>query len=829
MKKTKKPSSGLEKYSILPSLIIHPKGFDSFIALPSISLEKHFDLSMLELRLLSHFTTPKDKKLVAKRLSKSLSMSSADISGILNKFVSDGLLVKENTKSDEIRSVEEQPPADEPRYRLSKYVTILDMDDRFSVISNSLIMERNIVTKDIVALLASFKDNAVTISSIAADSVFQRDSIKKIADYFISKEFLVEEHVDEEGRIRSRIMPFLPRTELGDSMSSQSRERYYHHCGALSAQNFDAAPLKTTRAKLKFLIIGGCFAVMLADCLERTCIQYELDVDNVTEWFDNIESIGERNADVIVLQFGTTWLLGPLWNEGFSLDDAERTQKLEHLLSTIEMRIQAVSKLVPQKLLLVQGLSSPALSPLGRAEFRNDMDFQRIVYEINSRIKSLVRNNPNAFYIDEERIVSNVGKMRLLDDVSVPYGHHAPIDFRVDNQVPGATREELFDVIEVQHIVRLLAEEYLAAYTIWSGRNKIKCVITDLDNTLWPGIVGEEGFSIVDSNAHESMMWGSYGGIHQALRILKNRGILLASCSRNNEDDVLGNWETLENHAKSEGASHILRRDDFILHKINWNRKSHNIMEIATSLGLANEAILFIDDNAADREDVRSSLPGINVIGDNIDHVRYLLLTDPRLETNFVTSESKRRTKMVAAQIKRDETRRNIPDEKEFLRSIDIRLTIRRANDVSDVPRIVELIQRTNQFNTTLERFNQEDIERFILGDNFSLYTLAVEDIFTPYGIVGVCIISFNEISTLIMSCRVIGLKAALPFLITTLKDYGKFPIEGRIVEGPRNHPCRNIYASAGFKEIAEGLYRISDSTELTSIDPDIYHITLIE
>ncbi len=186
--------------------------------------------------------------------------------------------------------------------------------------------------------------------------------------------------------------------------------------------------------------------------------------------------------------------------------------------------------------------------------------------------------------VDIDRIASNVGKSRLLDDGIVPFSHHAPIDFCNGVTPPGPSREETWRVEARFHLPRLLAVEYLSLYTMWRGESAIKCVVVDLDDTLWPGIAGEGGFAPTSEDAIGSLRYGVYGGIHQALKILKHRGVLLATCSKNNADDLEPIWDGLR-VACVEGMRYLLQRDDFVMHKVNWRRKSDNVREIMQALG----------------------------------------------------------------------------------------------------------------------------------------------------------------------------------------------------------------------------------------------------
>jgi FkbH-like protein len=285
----------------------------------------------------------------------------------------------------------------------------------------------------------------------------------------------------------------------------------------------------------------------------------------------------------------------------------------------------------------------------------------------------------------------------------------------------------------------------------------------------------------------------------------------------------------LEKISRERGLAHLLWRNDFAVHRINWNDKATNIRQIASQLGLATNSILFIDDNAAERQAVQSALPGIRTLGENLYRVRSELLSNPCLQKNVQTAESAARTELVRAQLARETFVAAAHEEHDFLTKLDIRLTITRARNTSRLARLVELLQRTNQFNTTLARLSAAQIAEYLQDPGRSAYVLEVSDRFATYGMVGVCLLCHNEIFNFAMSCRVIPLHADIPFLTAVLQWRGAAPVSGRIVQGPRNQPCRDLYLRAGFAQVGAGHFLLDDLEKLPRLKRDIYHIELIE
>ncbi|MDC0708262.1 HAD-IIIC family phosphatase [Stigmatella sp. ncwal1] len=713
----------------------------------------------------------------------------------------------------------------EEAYTLSQYVQILRIDDSQAVVGNPFRLQRLVLSTELADFLQLFQGEARALSQLRELVDAPPQAIEGLVEFFRSKGLIVLTGLDETATLGSELRRLLDKGNVDDV---QDRSRLYHAPIRLEASRLRPRYGTGSLTPLTILVLGGCFTQFTADALEESGANHGFDVRVETGWPGDVDMIERIRPEVVVLQVTTTWLLAPLWDEAPFLDDNERERRLEALKNATAVTVQKVLDQCAGRLLLLQGFSTPQISPLGITEFRHRCNFQRIVYELNTLLAELARDNPNVLLVDEERLAANSGRSRLLDDGIVPFSHHAPIDFCCGPIPPGPSREETWSIQMACHLPRLLAAEYLDLYILWSGRWKIKCVVVDLDNTLWPGVVGETGFSLKTENSFQALRYGPFGGLHQALKILKHRGVLLATCSKNNPSDVASAWESLRETAKTEGMSHLLLPEDFVLHKVNWKPKSQNVGELISELGIGEDAVLFIDDNPIERAEVSAALPSVRVLGDNLHRVRAQLLSDPCLQNNVASHESQRRTETTLAQLTRETARRQAPDEASFLRSLEIRLQVKRVRSSAHVPRLVELLQRTNQFNTTLKRHDADQMRSFLFSEAARVYTLEAQDRFTSYGVVGLCIIAEQQIDTLLLSCRVLGLQPAIPFLVTVLNDVAEFPITGTLVEGPRNQPSRDVYRLAGFSALGGGRFIAEQASALTAIDQSIYLIDLI-
>lgn len=570
-------------------------------------------------------------------------------------------------------------------------------------------------------------------------------------------------------------------------------------------------------APVRVSMLADCMADYRLEVLKKVAASRGMTFEGVANTVTESDAADWRASDLVILFPWNYNVLAPLWQPLAILNEEARAERLCALKDYLTATISAVTSEAAGRLVLVQGLASPLLLPYGRVDFRSRMSYRRILFEINEHICDLIRDNPNALFVDEERVFASRGKRQLLDHSQGTFNQyiagvydHAQNTARV---LPGP--------------MIAMAKEYLDLYVMWSGRGRIKCIITDLDNTLWPGEIGEgkPPGDVLD------LAMSSYGGLHETLKLLKSRGVLLATCSKNTPEHVFRAWAELAADVKTLGFEHFLEPDDFVMHQINWERKSDNIRAIQSALGFAADSFLFIDDHPVEREEVRQALPELTILDSHAAAVRYELLGDPRLETAALTQEARTRTEMTRAQLRREEERRESVDHESFLRSLRVKVRITRVRTETKLARIVELIQRTNQFNTTQTRHDAGAIRAFLSRPGAELYTMEVSDKFTDYGLTGVCMIESGEVITFVMSCRVLGLKVETPFLVSAVR-FGRWDageVRGRIIETRVNQPCRQLFLQAGFRDEGGGWYACQQGRGLAAIDPNIYEVTVGE
>ena len=239
-----------------------------------------------------------------------------------------------------------------------------------------------------------------------------------------------------------------------------------------------------------------------------------------------------------------------------------------------------------------------------------------------------------------------------------------------------------------------MAERHIDALVTVTGIGRKKCVILDLDGTLWPGVLAETGspFAWTPEISGAFSFIGLYFGLHEALLCLKKRGIVLACVSKNDEATVRELWKYPDHHPRHR----LLTSDDFVTWRVNWDDKVGNIRSIAEELGFALDSFLFIDDNPVERERVRQRLPEVEVWGEDMFGLRRRLLNDPRLQLPVITAEAAARSTLVKAQIERQHLRAETSDEVRYIELLQIQCRIECLAATSErLGRVEELFQRT--------------------------------------------------------------------------------------------------------------------------------------
>ncbi len=392
---------------------------------------------------------------------------------------------------------------------------------------------------------------------------------------------------------------------------------------------------------------------------------------------------------------------------------------------------------------------------------------------VNAGLTDALSADPRVSILDMDRIVGEYGALRAYD---MRMYMTAANPFAVD-------------------FLPCLGRAFAAAVAATVLPPK-KCVVVDCDNTLWGGILGEDGPEGVAIGT--DYPGSAYREFQLFLAGLAHRGFLLALNSKNNEGDVLSFME--------DSPEMVLRPADFAASRINWDDKAANLAGLARELNIGLDAMIFIDDSAFECERVKSALPEVQVEqfpANPLDIPRFVSAIRG-VERLSVGMDDLARAESIRANANRERLRRETPDLDSFLRSLSIRLTIARQ-DRAAVRRASELCQRTNQFNLTTRRHGVGDIERFL--DEGVVYTMSMRDRFSDYGTIGVAIVDKGsgdrwEIDSFMLSCRAFGRGVEAELLHALLEDAdaaGVRSVGACYVPTGKNRMTRNFFPDNGF------------------------------
>ncbi len=367
------------------------------------------------------------------------------------------------------------------------------------------------------------------------------------------------------------------------------------------------------------------------------------------------------------------------------------------------------------------------------------------------------------------------------------------------------------------------------------GKNK-KSLVLDLDNTLWGGIVGDDGVENLEIG-QETSMGQVYSEFQGYVKAQKDIGVMLNIASKNEYDNAVAGL----NHPDG-----ILKPEDFILIKANWEPKSRNIVEIASEMDILTDSLVFVDDNPAEREIVSTQVQGVSVpaIGTPEQYIRVLDHAG-FFEVTKLSDDDTKRSEMYQANVKRKQQQQNFGDYREYLLSLDMKGTIKPFEAVY-MARIAQLTNKSNQFNLTTRRYTQSDVEQFAGSSDYITRYGKLEDKFGDNGVVSVVIgrkgsmtdmsvyrtgervtsASGNDVLHLelwLMSCRVLKRdmeSAMLDSVVEACKECGIRTIMGYYYPTAKNAMVKDFYDIMGFTKICEQ----EDGNTVWQFDiPDVY------
>ncbi len=501
------------------------------------------------------------------------------------------------------------------------------------------------------------------------------------------------------------------------------------------------------------------------------------------------------NPELLCLALNLKELAPGLINDFGELALDARESLFEETLTQIQQWVFAALKNTSAHLILCT-FPTPAFYNNGLADHRDPLSQADYHHRLNQGIRSLVKEHSRCHLLDIQHLVANLGLQQAYD---AKLWYMAKIDWS-------------------ESLQRLVGAEFTKLVLAQRGLAK-KCLVLDLDNTLWGGIIGEDGpLGVKVGSGHPTSE--AFYDFQLSIRALKARGILLAICSKNNLDDVK---ETFEKRSEMP-----LKLADFSVVMANWEHKPHNIQRIATQLNIGLDSLVFVDDNPVEVNMVRETLPMVISLQLPAEPERLstFLLQQPWFEKTQLLADDKNKTEQYRQNSAREALKESSEGLEGYLTSLQTEAVLRLATP-EDTARVHQLFTKTNQFNVTTKRYALDEVERFIASPEFDLYVFSVSDKFGDLGIVGQVLVTHhddcNEIDSFIMSCRAMGrsiekkiLHAIMQHYLSNQKSLNQeqanqkpltkeaMPLTAEFRPTAKNIPCATFFDDAGFQLLSD-------------------------
>lgn len=429
--------------------------------------------------------------------------------------------------------------------------------------------------------------------------------------------------------------------------------------------------------------------------------------------------------------------------------------------------------------ILVHNIALPDWRKLGIYDPKASTGQGRLISNINDAIARAARDATDVHVVDYAALVNRHGALRWYDERMRLFAG-APIAGGMQSH---------------------LAAEYVKYIAALLGMTR-KCMVLDLDNTLWGGVVGEDGPDGIALGPNYP--GNAFMEFQRYVQDLRRRGVIIAAASKNNPADV---DEVLTRHSFM-----LLRSDDFAAMEINWGPKSESIVRLAERLSIGLEHMVLVDDNPAECEQVRRALPMVRVVTLPTAPEAYVrtLQEMALFDTLGLSSEDRKRGELYRQRAEAESLRSSMASVEDYYRNLEMKLTIAPVKEESLV-RAAQLTRKTNQFNVTTTRYSEAELANRTGQPDWVVSTVSVKDRFGDNGIVGVVMAQTKgralEIDTLLLSCRVIGRTvetAMLAHLCDEARKRQLSVIHARIVPTTKNAPVRDVFERHGFTKSNE-------------------------
>ncbi|MBI1814330.1 MAG: HAD-IIIC family phosphatase [Deltaproteobacteria bacterium] len=553
---------------------------------------------------------------------------------------------------------------------------------------------------------------------------------------------------------------------------------YANHCRALAQLRAQGEPLPRDARRVAVLSnftvepVATCVVVQahVQGCpIELYVAPYN---EQAKQILDPASGLHQFRPDVIVIMLSLSAIapgvVAEPWQDSATrrLVVASGLAELAELLAALRERTRAT--------LVVSNVAPFEASPLGVLDWQELTGVARAVEELNHGLADWAHAHERVYVMDVAGLTATFGRERAFDQ-----------RMRLLADQPFATG----------FLPRLGSEivRYLRA-TVGPAR---KCLVLDLDNTLWGGILGEDGVARLRLGGDAA--GEGFREFQQAILALHQRGVLLALCSRNDEAEALA--------VVREHPGMVLRPEHFATVRVNWLDKVQNLRAVAADLNIGLDSLVFADDDPFERQNVRERLPEVLVVDLPRDPALYrgTLLQLTAFDTLQVTAEDRARSRMYHERRAREQVRHEAGSLESYLMGL--------AMEIAAVPaegavrtRLFQLVHKTNQFNLTNRRYSEAEFDAMIDQRSHRVVGVRVRDRLGDSGVVGLAVLRFEgtfcDIDTFLLSCRVLGRSietGVLAYIVDLARQAGATQLRGRYVATPKNEQVREFYARHGF------------------------------
>ncbi len=572
------------------------------------------------------------------------------------------------------------------------------------------------------------------------------------------------------------IKELLKETDLGDFGKVMKLARRY---GKLDLKNL-------YNKKIAFL--GTCSMQLLVSVTKVLLSRYDIipevfegeyDGIRVEVWNEDSEFYRFRPDYVILLPDHRDVLPLPKVLDG----EDKVAEGCEKVVNVWIQTFEKIHEMLPNCQILCSNFVVPFESPLGNLEANYLFSEASFYRQVNL---GLIAKRPSyVTMLDMDGLASYIGKGKWFDETAYFMNKGG------------------FAYEYMGYYCDLIARQFMAI----SGRAK-KCLVLDLDNTLWGGVVGDEGYDGIMLDPNDAV-GEAYLAFQKYILKLKERGVILAVCSKNDVENAKEPFEKNEHM--------LLHLEDISCFVANWQDKASNIRQIAASLNIGLDSMVFFDDNPTERELVRSFLPMVTTVEVPQDPAGYVRALDRAQVFDWleITKEDIGRSQTYVDNRKREEMMTNYTDYSAYLEALELEGKFEELTE-KNVPRFSQLINKSNQFNLRTRRYTEAQISQMMEEEHYGLYSVSLKDKFSNYGIIACLILKYEGkscfIDSWVMSCRVLKKdveKFTVSKLLETMKNKNCEKVVGEYLPTAKNSMVKDLYGEFGFtlvSETAEGV-----------------------